>query len=150
MCVGEACRSPRQSLQPLFDASALWQVWPWRCCLSPRWGCPEATRHHLDDRCFGTLAGAMPAAYLEAHRLDPCSVCGLLVRQRFNGARPRCRPFAPAHLLLQASSVTVSPSPFLRWGGVVAAWVELERPSLFCFTRPHRFKVGWGFLFGRG
>lgn len=47
---------------------------------------------HLDDHCSGTLAGAVPAEYLAAHTLDICSVCGLLVSQRFNGMHPRCRP----------------------------------------------------------
>lgn len=58
------------------------------------WGSHEAMRHHLDDHCAGTLMGAVPLEYLDAHRLDLCSVCGLLVARRFNGTHPRCRPRA--------------------------------------------------------
>lgn len=56
------------------------------------WGSHEAMRYHLDDHCSGTLAGAVPVEYLRAHRLDLCSVCGLLVGCRYNGTHPRCRP----------------------------------------------------------
>ena len=62
------------------------------------WGSHDAMRHHLDDHCAGTLAGAVPMEYLDAHRLDLCSVCGLLVACRFNGVHPRCRPCARQQL----------------------------------------------------
>ena len=62
------------------------------------WGSHDAMRHHLDDHCAGTLAGAVPMEYLDAHRLDLCSVCGLLVARRFNGVHPRCRPRARQQL----------------------------------------------------
>ncbi|CAL1154289.1 unnamed protein product [Cladocopium goreaui] len=52
------------------------------------WASHEGMRHHLDDHCSGTLTGAVPAEYLQAHRLDLCSVCGLLVGRRYNGPRP--------------------------------------------------------------
>ena len=55
-------------------------------------------RHHLDDHCAGTLAGAVPMECLDAHRLDLCSVCGLLVARRINGVHPRCRPRARQQL----------------------------------------------------
>ena len=62
------------------------------------WGSHDAMRHHLDDHCTGTLAGAVPREYLDAHRLDLCSVCGLLVARRFNGVHPRCCPRARQQL----------------------------------------------------
>ena len=45
-----------------------------------------------------TLAGAVPMEYLDAHRLDLCSVYGLLVARRFNGVHPRCHPRARQQL----------------------------------------------------
>ncbi|CAE7525196.1 unnamed protein product, partial [Symbiodinium sp. CCMP2456] len=51
-------------------------------------------RAHLDDHCSGTLAGAVPQDYLDAHSLDLCQECGLLVSRRYNGVHPRCRPQA--------------------------------------------------------
>ena len=62
------------------------------------WGSHDAMRHHLDDHCAGTLAGAVPMECLDAHRLDLCSVCGLLVARRINGVHPRCRPRARQQL----------------------------------------------------
>ena len=56
------------------------------------WTSHTAMRPHLNDHCAGTLRGAVPPEYLAAHHLDACSVCGLLVDRRFNGAHPRCRP----------------------------------------------------------
>ena len=62
------------------------------------WASHEGMRHHLDDHCSGTLTGAVPAEYLQAHRLDLCSVCGLLVGRRYNGVHPRCRPHSRHHV----------------------------------------------------
>ncbi|CAL1143640.1 unnamed protein product [Cladocopium goreaui] len=62
------------------------------------WASHEGMRHHLDDHCSGTLTGAVPAEYLQVHRLDLCSVCRLLVGRRYNGVHPRCRPHSRHHV----------------------------------------------------
>ena len=53
------------------------------------WSSHQAMRAHFDDHCSGTLAGAV-----DAHSLDLCQECGLLVNKRYNGVHPRCRPQA--------------------------------------------------------
>ena len=52
------------------------------------WSSHQAMRAHLDDHCSGTLAGAVPQDYLDAHSRDLCQECGLLVNKRYNGVHP--------------------------------------------------------------
>ena len=66
---------------------------PTRCS---GWSSHSAMRNHLDDHCAGILSGSVPPEYLGEHDLEPCSVCGLLVRRFHNGSHPRCRPAARA------------------------------------------------------
>ena len=61
------------------------------------WSSHASMRHHLDDHASGSLQGTLPAAYLAAHNLDLCSVCGLTVAHRSNGTHPRCRPQQRQH-----------------------------------------------------
>ena len=56
------------------------------------WGSHAAMRSHLNEHCAGRLQNAIPAQYLEEHRLDQCSFCGQLIHRRFNQCCPRCRP----------------------------------------------------------
>ena len=71
------------------------------------WASHEAMRHHLDDHCSGTLSGAVPQAYLDAHSLDSCTVCGLLVKRYYNGCHPRCRPASRAQAARPAASASL-------------------------------------------
>ena len=48
--------------------------------------------------CVTTWMTTAPAEYLQPHRLDLCSVCGLLVGRRYNGVHPRCRPHSRHHV----------------------------------------------------
>ena len=61
------------------------------------WTSHASMRHHLDDHASGSLQGTLSAAYLAAHNLDLCSVCGLTVAHRSNGTHPRCRPQQRQH-----------------------------------------------------
>ena len=70
-----------------------------------RWGSHDAMRHHLDDHCSCTLSGSVPQEYLDAHSLDTCTVCGLLVKRYYNGLHPRCRPAARAQAARTARPV---------------------------------------------
>ena len=56
------------------------------------WGSLQGVRNHLKEHLAGRLSGAVPQAFLDAHRLCTCSVCGKIISIRFNGACPSCRP----------------------------------------------------------
>jgi truncated hemoglobin YjbI len=100
------------------------------------WGSHEAMRHHLDDHCSGTLAGAVPMDYLQAHGLDLCSVCGLLVARRYNGTHPRCRPQSRQQAARRGDNSVADPGlPTLD--GIMACDVSTARHV------PHVARAAW-------
>jgi hypothetical protein len=93
-------------------------------------------RHHLDDHCSGTLAGAVPMDYLQAHGLDLCSVCGLLVARRYNGTHPRCRPQSRQQAARRGDNSVADPGlPTLD--GIMACDVSTARHV------PHVARAAW-------
>ena len=100
------------------------------------WGSHDAMLHHLDDHCSGTLAGAVPMDYLQAHGLDLCSVCGLLVARRYNGTHPRCRPQSRQQAARRGDSSVADPGlPTLD--GIMACEVSTARHV------PHVARATW-------
>jgi hypothetical protein len=59
------------------------------------WCSVTTMQSHVDGHMAGTLAGAIPAAWLQQHGRQCCAVCGLSVSSRF-GVHPTCRPEARA------------------------------------------------------
>ena len=87
-------------------------------------------RHHLNDHAAGTLQGDVPASYRTAHGLDLCSVCGLLVAQRYHGSHPKCRPEARRRASASgaaASSDAAAPGAGPDVSEVLAAGVPVLR-----------------------
>ena len=60
---------------------------------SPGWSSVASMRHHIDNHLAGSLAGTVPAAWLQAQGRQRCTVCGLSVSTR-HGIHPTCRPAA--------------------------------------------------------
>ena len=56
------------------------------------WSNLQGVRNHLKEHYAGRFNGAVPQAFLEAHNLRSCSVCGKIISQRFNGTCPSCHP----------------------------------------------------------
>ena len=100
------------------------------------WASHEGMRHHLDDHCSGTLTGAVPAEYLQAHRLDLCSVCGLLVGRRYNGVHPRCRPHSRHHVANHGHASAQDP-------GLPASAPSWATPRPTLRHVPHVARAAW-------
>ncbi|CAE7231929.1 unnamed protein product [Symbiodinium natans] len=86
-------------------------------------------RHHLDDHCSGQLSGAVPQEYLDAHSLDTCTVCGLLVKRYYNGSHPRCRPDSRAQAARPGAvpPAASAADPLPNFADVLAAEVPTVR-----------------------
>ena len=56
------------------------------------WANLQGVRNHLIEHYAGRFSGAVPQAFLDAHNLCSCSVCGKIISRRFNGTCPACRP----------------------------------------------------------
>ena len=59
------------------------------------WCSVTTMQSHVGAHMAGTLAGAIPAAWLQQHGRQRCAVCGLSVSSRF-GVHPTCHPEARA------------------------------------------------------
>ena len=134
-----ACGAECRPRMLLFGVSACSRMLHGGPASLPRVGTREAMRHHLDDHCSGTLSGAVPQAYLDAHSLDACIVCGLFVKGYYNGFHARCRPASRA----RAHTVRHVPK------AARAAWAQcLARAAAAAVTRntpartPHASQSG--------
>ena len=56
------------------------------------WANLQGVKNHLREHYAGRFSGAVPQAFLDAHNLRSCSVCGKIISNRFNGTCPSCRP----------------------------------------------------------
>ena len=56
------------------------------------WANLQGVRNHLKEHYAGRFSGAVPQAFLDAHNLCTCSVCGKIISHRFNGTCPACHP----------------------------------------------------------
>ena len=56
------------------------------------WANLQGVRNHLREHTAGRFSGAIPQAFLDAHKLCSCSVCGKIISSRYNGACPSCHP----------------------------------------------------------
>ena len=113
-------------------------------------GCPHANvtqakgwcnipgvRNHLKEHYAGRFNGAVPQAFLDAHNLCSCSVCGKIIHKRNNGSCPSCYP---SHRAATSNDPTEPSGP--------AALPSLDD---ICMTRvrllkyvPRGARVGWG------
>eukprot|EP00913_Durusdinium_trenchii_P005528 g5150.t1 len=75
--------------------SALYQAAPVLMAPVPEGGLRPALRTHVDAHLGGSLAGRVPASWLQDRDLQQCLVCGLSVAKRY-GIHPTCRPTARA------------------------------------------------------
>ena len=74
--------------------------------------------------------------YLQAHGLDLCSVCGLLVARRYNGTHPRCRPQSRQQAARRGDNSVADPGlPTLD--GIMACDVSTARHV------PHVARAAW-------
>ena len=77
------------------------------------WANLQGVRSHLREHYAGRFSGAVPQAFLDAHNLCSCSVCGKIISQRFNGSCPACHPArraASSSGHIEASATAVLPS----------------------------------------
>ena len=77
------------------------------------WANLQGVRNHLREHYAGRFSGAVPQAFLDAHNLCSCSICGKIISQRFNGSCPSCRPLDRAEASngpTEAFSAAVLPS----------------------------------------
>ena len=57
------------------------------------WASLQGVMNHLKEHFAGRFSGAVPQAFLDAHKLCSCSICGKIIsQQRFDGFCPSCRP----------------------------------------------------------
>ena len=56
------------------------------------WANIQGVKSHLKEHSAGRFGGAVPQAFLNAHNLCSCSVCGKIISSRFNGTCPSCKP----------------------------------------------------------
>ncbi len=56
------------------------------------WESMGSLRRHLAEHIAGRLDGDVPQEFLDAHRLNICTVCSRLLSSRFGSVCPRCRP----------------------------------------------------------
>ena len=91
------------------------------------WGSHPAMRNHLDDHCSGVLSGQVPQQYLDAHNLEPCTVCGLLVKRFHNGSHPRCRPASRASATSRPARLESPDSSLPSFSEIMSSgWVTLR------------------------
>ena len=77
------------------------------------WANIQGVRNHLREHYAGRLSGAVPQAFLDAHKLCSCSVCGKIITFRSNGTCPSCRPLLRAAAnndTTEATTAAVLPS----------------------------------------
>ena len=55
-------------------------------------------RKHLNEHYARCFSGAVPQAFLDAHSLCSCGVCGKIITLRSNGTCPTCHPARRAAL----------------------------------------------------
>ena len=55
------------------------------------WANIQGVRNHLREHYAGRFSGAVPQAFLDAHKLCSCSVCGKIISLRSNRVCPVCR-----------------------------------------------------------
>ena len=56
------------------------------------WAGLAGVKSHLKEHYAGRFSGAIPQAFLDAHSLCSCGVCGKVITFRSNGTCPTCHP----------------------------------------------------------
>ena len=56
------------------------------------WGGLAGVKSHLKEHTAGRFSGAIPQAFLDAHKLCSCGVCGKVITFRSGGTCPTCHP----------------------------------------------------------
>ena len=56
------------------------------------WGSLAGVKGHLREHQARRFSGAIPQAFLDAHNLRSCGVCGKIITLRSNGFCPTCHP----------------------------------------------------------
>ena len=62
------------------------------------WGGLLGVKNHLKEHYARRFGGAVPQAFLDAHNLCSCKVCGKIITFRSNGTCPTCHPARRAAL----------------------------------------------------
>ena len=101
------------------------------------WGGLAGVKSHLRDHYARRFSGAVPQAFLDAHGLSSCGVCGKIITLRSKGICPTCRPTHRASM----------------WNSHTEALNTANLPSLdeICTTRirllkyvPRGVRSAWG------
>ena len=71
------------------------------------WGSLAGVKGHLKEHQAGRFSGAVPQAFLDAHNLCSCGVCGKIISLRSNGFCPTCHP---ARRAAMSNSPTEAPN----------------------------------------
>ena len=77
------------------------------------WANIQGVRNHLREHIAGRFSGAVPQAFLDAHNLCSCSVCGKIISRRFNETCPSCHPSrrtAASNVPTEATTAAAFPS----------------------------------------
>lgn len=103
------------------------------------WTSAATLRKHVDAHLAGSLAGRVPADWLQHRDLQRCLVCGLSVATGF-GVHPTCRPTARA----TAGSGMARPRPHSSADGPLPSLTEIQCSNTPTLRRvPAGAKYAW-------
>ena len=107
--------------------------------LASGWGSLLGVRTQLKEHYFGRFSGVVPQAFLDAHNLCSCVVCGKIISVRANGICPTCHPARRAAI---ANIPAVTPVIVLRailqlLNGIIREFKQKKRSFITFYYNIH-------------